>query len=103
MERAPIPPRASPSCARGSGAAPSDRSSAPPYRIAPGWFSGPADTHPRPSLLLAAWAATSSAASTRRAMAPTPPRASPSCARGSGAAPSDRSSAPPPPKRPLSC
>eukprot|EP00964_Phaeocystis_antarctica_P078598 scaffold48896_cov49-Phaeocystis_antarctica.AAC.1 len=45
MVKAPTPPRASPSCARGSGVAPSPRSSAPPHTLAPALLSGPAGTH----------------------------------------------------------
>ena len=98
MATAPTPPRASPSCARGSRAAPSPRSSAPLHCSArscarPHWHLPP------PSPLLAGWVPTSSAVSasvaTSVGTSGTPPRASPSCARGSGAAPSPRSSAPP--------
>ena len=48
-----------------------------------------------PSTTFTAWIVTSSAALTTMARAPTPPRASPSCARGLRAAPSPRSRAPP--------
>ena len=59
----------------------------------PPFLSAPVDTPP--SSFLAAWTVTRCAASTSMGTAPTPPRASPSCARGSRAAPSPRSSAPP--------
>ena len=91
---APTPPRASPSCAKGSGAARSPRSSAPQHRSACS-LVGPCWHPPSARPLLSAWAITSSAASACLAATPTPPRASPSCARGSRAAPSPRSSAPP--------
>ena len=98
--RAPTPPSASPSCARGSGAVPLPRSSALPHRtsrslIGPCWHNHPPPASTLLSPLLAAYPTTSSAASALVVMAPTPPRASASCSRGLRAAPSPRSSAPP--------
>ena len=64
--------------------------------VAPAFLPDSAGTRPHaPSPLLAAWVTTSSAASPTAALAPTPPRASTSCARGSGGVPSPRSGAPP--------